>query len=587
MKEKKEFMTVLANSIFLLICFAGIYTSFFMNSVNRSLWLDEAMLAVDFTQRSLGNLTDGVFSWNQSAPVGWLYIVKSLAVLFGHTEYIYRLFSVICYICILLLLYFLAKKLLGMKYPLALCAYVATMEVMLKYSNMFKPYISDGLFVLITVAVFGLYERKRINYIVLALVWALLIWFSNPVCFIAGGLIMSRLFFALVEKNKKNIKEMMVVGVLIVSSFVGNYFYWLREVAQRTEMQSFWENNRFPLIPTSREELELAQSLITGIYSSFNHMSGFFIVMTVISFVIAIRKRDKLILGLCGGIMLALFASAMSMFPISNRLWLFYYPLLSMIVFYTTEELAGRKEKKGYIIWVICCFVLILNNKGISNFLDAENIYIEKQETNQQIEYLKEKATSDESVYVYYYCKPGFWFKNGYDNEYLGDSEVPVIFGERLLFDTSEYMGDIRKIRNAKRCYIMMSMTYDEQIMRLSSILRWHGYVELLYNEYSTPIYYYCEDLKDSKTAVQMEVLWQGNHGDGTAGMLIGLHNTGESYLNHMYEEMHLIDKENNLMIDIPPNIKPGEYVKVGIRYPEGVEPNFTLESFYRELGSI
>jgi len=28
MKEKKEFMTVLANSIFLLICFAGIYTSF-------------------------------------------------------------------------------------------------------------------------------------------------------------------------------------------------------------------------------------------------------------------------------------------------------------------------------------------------------------------------------------------------------------------------------------------------------------------------------------------------------------------------------------------------------------------------------
>lgn len=579
-------MTTVLNSILILICFAGIYTSFAMNSVNRSLWLDEAMLAIDFTQRSLGNLTDGVFSWNQTAPVGWLYIVKILAVLFGHTEYVYRFFSIISYIGILCLVFYLAKRVFGMKYPLVPCAFIASMTCMLRYSNEFKPYISDALFVLFTLLFFYLYEQKKINYIILSVAWAFLIWFSNPVCFIAGGLILSQIGFSVKDKNKKKVKEIVIAGISIVVSFIGNYFYWLRDVAQGSAMQDYWEGERFPLIPTSAEDIELAEKLIDSIYAEFGDFRGLFLMMTITALFFAVKKRDKYTLGFYLGILLSLFASSISMFPISVRLWLFFYPLLTIIVFHAMEEIILSKEKFGQIIFAVCCLCLVFSNNGIRHFSNEENVYRASNETNQQIEYLNKVATPEESIYVCFNATPGVWFKNGYGKSFLNDTNSPIIFGAYLWVDSS-CIKDAEKIRNAKKCYIMKSLTQEADVKKLISLLKMNGYVELLYNDYDTPIYYYCENIEDSKTSAELEFVWEGSRVEGACEQVVRIHNTGESYLNHKYEEMQLVDEENKLVAAIPENIAPGETVEVNIGYPEGVDAEFTLKSTYREIASF
>ena len=81
------------------IIVSGIIVSILMNCVGRTLWLDEAMLAFSFSKRSLLELTNGVFEWDQSAPVLYLYCVKILTLLFGNTEAVLRSFSVFSLYC--------------------------------------------------------------------------------------------------------------------------------------------------------------------------------------------------------------------------------------------------------------------------------------------------------------------------------------------------------------------------------------------------------------------------------------------------------------------------------------------------------
>ena len=62
--------------LLILVCLCGIGTGIWINSVGRSLWLDEAMLADSFSNRTLGNLWNGAFDNKQIAPLGWLYLRK-------------------------------------------------------------------------------------------------------------------------------------------------------------------------------------------------------------------------------------------------------------------------------------------------------------------------------------------------------------------------------------------------------------------------------------------------------------------------------------------------------------------------------
>ena len=58
-------LTKTVAALLILVCLCGIGTSIGVNAVNRSLWLDEAMLADSFSNRTLANLWDGAFDNKQ------------------------------------------------------------------------------------------------------------------------------------------------------------------------------------------------------------------------------------------------------------------------------------------------------------------------------------------------------------------------------------------------------------------------------------------------------------------------------------------------------------------------------------------
>ncbi len=111
---------------------------------NRSIWLDEAFLALNVIDRSLVDLTDRL-AFNQGAPVGFLAIEKLVTTAIGTSEYAFRLAPLIAGIAALPLFAVIARRSLQpVVVPLAV-GLLALAEGAIYYSTETKQYSIDVL----------------------------------------------------------------------------------------------------------------------------------------------------------------------------------------------------------------------------------------------------------------------------------------------------------------------------------------------------------------------------------------------------------------------------------------------------------
>ena len=92
----------LLNGIFVLATAAGIVTGIRILLAGRSLWLDEAWLAEGIVTRDLLHLLSSSLPNIQSAPGGYLMVVKLLTLLLGESENVLRLYSLFSFLLRLL-----------------------------------------------------------------------------------------------------------------------------------------------------------------------------------------------------------------------------------------------------------------------------------------------------------------------------------------------------------------------------------------------------------------------------------------------------------------------------------------------------
>ena len=223
----------------ILVILSGIGVSIYMNTVGRSLWLDEAYLVSSLKNRSLFQLTASPLDYIQSAPIIYLYIVKILMMIFGDSEGVLRLFSIISYGAAIVLTYYVSKRLFRCKYPILCAAFVANIDFLLRYSNVLKPYVSEGVWVLLVFIVYYLYQEKKIQWYTMAVCYMVFIWAANPVCFFIGGVLTCEFVTGVFQKEGKRIAYSVISGGGILASFAVYYFYWLRSAATDDFMQNY------------------------------------------------------------------------------------------------------------------------------------------------------------------------------------------------------------------------------------------------------------------------------------------------------------------------------------------------------------
>ncbi len=152
----------------------------------RSLWSDEAMLALNIVNRTISGFFRPL-DYDQGAPIAFLLIEKISHLLFGRNEYSLRLFPLIVGLISVWLFYLLLKQVTSGPGLLIALALFAFNPRLIYYTSEVKQYIVD---VAVTIALLLLashlfVERPfRRDFILLALAGFAALWFSHPALFV-------------------------------------------------------------------------------------------------------------------------------------------------------------------------------------------------------------------------------------------------------------------------------------------------------------------------------------------------------------------------------------------------------------------
>lgn len=602
--------------VFAFVAVVGIITSIQMNMVNRSLWLDEGHLSYSFSQRSIWKLWNGALERGQSAPLGWLYFEKLLTVAFGNTEFVLRLSSVLAYTGTILLLYYILRYFIGTSIVTgaAAAAFYANMPFALKYSNVFKPYCSDGFFVLLVIFLFCLHRNGQLKTWALILCWSVIIWFSNPACFFEGGLIIEESILILEARKWKHLKSVIIVTLCILASFIVYYFFWLKVTATSDYMQSYWKGQNFPLFARTIEDLKKAGNMVEELFRHFSPFSTIMVVLTVLSLIVIGMKRNQLSIGFLVCLLITCFASSINMFPVEDRMWFFFYPFIILVVFAGLYEISRmnvlsssilfgmivgcevlevthslffcllltvgipftvyifrlEKKKKNAgnlkkILLLSSISILVFSMTGIKQYFNhPENVYWSGEEINYELDYLKEHVKSEEMVYVFTQNVDAYQYKMGYDNHSIGGYQDNVIYGTKHLNDNIDCKDEIDSLLSHDKVWIVVAHFKYDWIGKLIQTAQSSGSLELVSYEYETPLWYWCRNREDSKIHVDC-IIAKEEKKEGKALYHIQLINDGEAYINHECETVKLMLSDQEEGIEIPKNVMPGSIIELQV----------------------
>ncbi|MCW2777896.1 MAG: hypothetical protein JWN17_1621, partial [Frankiales bacterium] len=149
---------------------------------DRSLWLDEALVAQSLLTRGHVSLATQPLLHNQAAPQGWLQAVRLCVEVLGDDERSLRLVSLLAGCAALALLARLAGRLLPPVLVPVAVGLAALSPELVYYSNEVKPYATD-----VTVVLAVLLVALRRRPLELALVGAVAVWCAYPAIFVLTG----------------------------------------------------------------------------------------------------------------------------------------------------------------------------------------------------------------------------------------------------------------------------------------------------------------------------------------------------------------------------------------------------------------
>lgn len=523
-------------SIFLMLCIlVGITLHITPYFYNRSLWINEAMLAGSICTRSFSELAASPLDWGQSSPIGYLYIEKLIITIFGTSEAPLRIFSLAAAFGCIAFVYLLLRNKVKNNYALLITAIFSLTDGYIYYGNELKPYMSDNLCCLITLFIWQKFNENKIKLWQMAVAFSILIWFSfSAVFFIAACMVIEciRLFKNLI-KNRDN-KAIIKLGIcaVVLVSFILNYAFWLSKTSDNADGADYWALLRFPLLPASMSDIKLIWKMVLQFFAFYPYsVVMVFIILLLVYIVICINKKidkSQLVLPFTLSLLALFAASYCGFYPIQDRLVQVYAIIVIIIAGYGCDEtdkyLSNYEGKRQFIYKRILGVVLaaclaIVGRFGCKN-LFARNVYTYGSEVTESIRYLEENITNDDVIYVYRSSIPVYIYETGYkvlysDLEALSENEsdemlsgLPyqignTIYGQSLSkFDykvpySYDYKNNDAAINEDSQLILKNNSVYlftshiERGIPQLIEILEEYGSVETVVDSYNTHLYHF------------------------------------------------------------------------------------------------
>jgi len=322
----------------------------------RSLWLDEAMLALNIVNRDFVGLFQPL-DYDQGAPIGFLLLEKLANLLFGDHEFVFRLFPLVTGVTALGLFYiFLQRTNSGIGLLTGLALFAISPEL-IYYSSEVKQYITDVAITigLLLIALPLLDERnQKQNYAALGVTGMLALWFSYPAFFVLASVGIGLFIRNLKERSLFQDRSLFLWGAVWLISFALLYYISIQGLSQNSFLIEYWQENFMPMPPWSDWSWFLL--LVNGLVKNQIGVSiSAWIVfpLTLLGyFALSLKNKDY------GNVILLVFifsliSAGLQLYPIGGRISLYLVPLLIVMISQSIHLIQQSLKARYQLNWLV------------------------------------------------------------------------------------------------------------------------------------------------------------------------------------------------------------------------------------------
>ncbi len=500
-KDMAKIKSIVGNERLLiyLTFLSGIIISLVQFLYNRSLWLDEAMLALNIINKNNIQLLFPL-DYYQVAPILFLQVEKFFSLLLPNSEYGLRLFPLFAFWVSSYLFY----KILNLIFKnsniiivgLSLFLFNATL---LYFSSEVKQYMIDVLVLLgLYFLVLKPYKEAKTQMYLLGIFGAISIMLSNvsPILLACIGL---HLVIKGIRMPKSNIKSIFVLFGVLGVTFLIYYVAFIHHHPTKDFMLKFWtKNNAFmPINPFDAIFYRFFyDKVLTVFYYFFTFgtllfISFIFFYCLGIFYLVRFKKIDFIILTLVP-FMLHLILSSFKLYPFHERLLLYNIPLIIFVFLLGFQYLASilyvyfKGIRFGKLYLFIPIF-LIFNVLSFSNSI-TKGFPMKRDEIKESIQYIEKMSITSDRICVYFAALCAFQY---YQDINFMATKKPTILG---CWDKNirlkKTIDDFNQLKGKN--WLLFSQVFDNEEAKMIHYLDSLGYPKL--NSFKTngsSAYYY------------------------------------------------------------------------------------------------
>jgi hypothetical protein len=458
-----------------VILLLGVVIPFIQFLDNRSLWTDEAKLALNIITKSAIELFKPL-DHNQVAPILFLQVEKVFSILSPHSEFGLRLFPLLCFYGSLFFFYRILKIIFKDNYHLiiiALLLFVCNSN-MVYYSSEVKQYMTD-VFVVTAIMYFTIKDfiKPSNKFVGLGVVGAISIYFSNisPIILFAAG---AYVFYHTVIVEKKRLPSVLLLFGTWLVLFFSYYMLFIHGHPMKDHLVS----------SMSRKAAFPAQDVFSPdffhYFSShvfitvFSGLMPFYLLRKIPLFIlflagifIMIRKgKADLFILLILPLITHLTLSYFHIYPFNLRFILYNIPLIILVISfgfdglivliaYLFKKAITAKPVQLNYTYISVIFIPLLLVTGFY----LKKLPIHREEIKQSLRYIHKHIDKDDKIYLYYGSGSAYKYYKTIGLYCFPDNEV--IYGTSNRSRKDNYISELNYYSG--RLWILFSHVYDDE----------------------------------------------------------------------------------------------------------------------------
>ena len=492
--------TLRIEKIFVFLIFSlGIAISLAQFLYNRSLWLDEAKLALNIINKNNIQLLFPL-DYNQVAPILFLQVEKFFSLLLPNSEYGLRLFPLIAFWVSSYLFY----KILNLIFKssnirivgLSLFFFNATLVY---YSSEVKQYMGDILVLLgLYYVVLKSYKNDKSKLYLLGILGVVSVFLSNvaPIILACIGLY---LLISEIKIPKEKLKSIFLLFFVWGISYVIYYAIFIYNHPSKDFMIRFWteENAFMPINPLGRDfYLFINNTVLNGFYYFFSFgtlLSIFFIFIYCVGIYFLFNSKERRLIILTSlPAILHLTLSSFKLYPYHSRLILYNIPLIIIVFLFGLEFIKNTLIIKLTTVHVNNFFFLIplfliCNILFFSNGLN-DGFPIQRDQIKPCLKFIDENIKATDHIYVYYFSKNPFRYY--VDINYFKAKNPRTIASWSNRGHIDKAFDDLKQLKGKN--WLLFSHWFDNEETKMIHYLDSLGYPKLnSFKTYGSSAYYY------------------------------------------------------------------------------------------------